>query len=129
MTIPCTTACIALGGAGTISAYARAATSANRKLKPKTRAGWPSPALRVSPAARCHARPKSTGEYQRPPTRKLDSAATTTARMLMFAMELLLLKLTATAEYEVDQPTIATRSHRRIRLNTGAATAGHSQRA
>src|SRR5258706_2255416 len=53
-------------------------------LIPKTRAGWPCFSVADIPAAQPHAGPNSDFEYQSPPSRKLDAAATTTAQGLKF---------------------------------------------
>src|SRR5687767_3475199 len=76
---PCVTATPGLAAGGTSSAYASAATTANTKLRPNTRAGCASPSLRVSPAARCQAGPNRTFEYHTPPSRNVETAATSTA--------------------------------------------------
>jgi hypothetical protein len=63
---------------------AMAATREKAKLTAKTFAGWPDCAALVAGAAApfsmCHTRPKSMREYQTPPSRKLDAAASNTAR-------------------------------------------------
>src|SRR5688572_23560870 len=73
---------VSSAGAGP-SQYAKhaAAISENTKLTPNTLAGWPggfSP-----PLSALQAFPNNTLEYQRPPSRKLETAATSTARWFM----------------------------------------------
>ena len=64
-------------------AKVNAAMSENTKLTPNTFAGCPAPALVSDPVSRFQTLPSSMGEYHSPPTRKLDTAATSTAARLI----------------------------------------------
>src|ERR1043166_1292837 len=65
-------------------ANANAAISEKTKLMPKTFAGClPSGPFGGAPASRFQVAPNSLDEYHSPPSRKLDAAATITARKLM----------------------------------------------
>src|SRR5689334_24630805 len=66
----------------------QAASSASTNERPKILAMFPFLSCSsVRPVSRCQALPKSTGEYQRPPNRKLAMAATKTAIQLISGME------------------------------------------
>src|SRR5690606_218934 len=71
---PLCTAGSSPGAGPTRAAKAQAATSEHTKATPNTRPGCPSPA--GEPLCRFQALPNSTGEYHRPPSTKLDTAAT-----------------------------------------------------
>src|ERR1041384_8111069 len=66
----------------------QAASNASTKDRPKILAMLPFLSCSsVRPVSRCQALPNNTGEYHRPPSTKLDTAATTTAIQLISGME------------------------------------------
>src|SRR6185295_13543055 len=69
-------------------------------------------------ASRCHVLPNSAGEYHRPPSRKLDTAATTTARKFTCDMRTLL----------AEKGAKGNRRHRRGAARARERRAGTGQR-